>query len=332
MRTSTEITTKLVAATLLTGFFGLSQSEACEGRRVDQRVTLRTVAQAVSGVKDERPAGFVDERTQVSSKFSPVGQITVGEKGPTETGNLIEGLENSKLVGSCYILTTKHILQQKNFDTVSIGQSNNGKALDLMGLPYSDLKQLPQAKVKFTFGENFSYQISGRIVGGGESRNSVTATEKEKYGPTMADEDQDWMIVLLDQPISSKYAKPFGLNRAKENLVGRYSQGEEFEVSSVGLPGEKIREFGGKLQLFEDQCSAGAVKNGDNYYVQSSCTGTPGSSGSGIVRDNLILSLQSRLHYRDGFKSAYASGTRGPSVAHLADKIEKIMKDNPCPN
>ncbi|MBL7668951.1 MAG: hypothetical protein JNM39_00575 [Bdellovibrionaceae bacterium] len=331
MKSSSEITAKLVAATLLTGVFSLSQTEACEGLRVDSTQTLRNVAEAVSETKIERPANWVDGRTVVAPPLSPVGRVVIGKDGPKQTGNLIKVPGMSENAGSCYMLTSKHILQQKNFESAAIAPTDSGDQPDLLAYDIATLSTLPEAKVNFIFGEKFAYQVSGRIVGGGKSRDSITAEEKKKFGPTMVDEDEDWMLVRLDKTIGPKLAKPYELPENKEDLQGHNQQGKEVEVSSVGLPGEKIREFGGQLQLFEDKCSAGTLKEGRRYYFQSGCTGTSGSSGTGLVSDNIIVTLQTKLHYRDGFKSAFASGTKGPSIAHLAEDIEKIMKDNPCP-
>lgn len=331
MKSSSEITAKLVAATLLTGVFSLSQTEACEGLRVDSTQTLRNVAEAVSEAKIERPANWVDGRTVVAPPLSPVGRVVIGKDGPKQTGNLIKVPGMSENAGSCYMLTSKHILQQSNFDSAAIAPTDSGDQPDLLAYDIATLSTLPEAKVNFIFGERFGYQVSGRIVGGGKSRKSITAEEKDLFGPNMVEPYHDWMLVRLDQTIGPEYAKPYELPKNKEDLQGDNQQGKELKVSSVGLPGEKIREFGGQLKLFEDKCRAGTLKEGGKYYFQSGCTGTPGSSGSGLVSDNILLSLQTKLHYRKGLVSAFASGTKGPSIAHLAKDIEKIMKDNPCP-
>ncbi|MBK7959968.1 MAG: hypothetical protein IPK04_01305 [Bdellovibrionales bacterium] len=68
MKSSSEITAKLVAATLLTGVFSLSQTEACEGIRKNAFKEIRLVATEVgaAATSGQPPVGFIDTRVEVS--------------------------------------------------------------------------------------------------------------------------------------------------------------------------------------------------------------------------------------------------------------------------
>lgn len=162
MKSSTEITTKVLAATLLTGFFNLSQVEACEGNRVNHVKEFKYVV-AAAGVESalNLPADFAkrDERKKISEPLSPVGRMSMSNL-PERKGSstLIRG----NMAKLCYVLTSLHLLPNGE----GVSAVTNEAYPNLLGKSFAELKNENLDQVVFRIGSKFEKAINGEIVGG----------------------------------------------------------------------------------------------------------------------------------------------------------------------
>lgn len=350
MKSSSEITKKVVAATLLTGLFNLSQVEACEGRRVNPVYELRNVVESVGPEKPENlPADFAtrDERVAISEPLSPVGRMSL--KGlPERKGSsaLIPGPGGK----ACYVLTSLHILP----DGEGVSAVTNKSLPNLLGKSFDQLKSENWDRVTIQIGDKFEKVVDGEIVGGGQATLLPKPAEAGKdYVPKYdIAPSQDWVLVRLNQPVDNRFAEPIKLNRdtALDTLRGvetsgiptDKNRGNEKNLSRYGSICQKTKQADGKV-ITECGCETTAEKNRGEFVVRYSCTAMPGMSGGVIsyvdqsgekVLETLVTKFNVRKTKIVNGKLVptlpTASKAAGPSIAHIAPQIDELMRQYPC--
>jgi hypothetical protein len=336
MKSSSEITAKLVAATLLAGVFNLSQVEACEGLRKNPVKELMKVADTAGAPKNFVPPSDMaarDERKEITKSLSPVGEMTLSSFSKRKgSGTLIPG-PNGK---ACYVLTSLHILP----DGSGVSSSPGGPEPTLLGKSFEKLRSEGLDKVVYRTGDKLDKVFEGKIVGGGE------ATLLPR--PENADEDyvdkyeispsKDYVLVRLNESVSNQIAKPVVLDR-EIDLV------ESKRTETSGIPTDKNKEQSANPKRYGGACSA-ITNNWDNdFYVNYNCTATPRMSGGAVTYTNkkqqeVLMTILTEKWVREltpvdskGERfplPAEDSSARGPSIAQISTHLDQLMKKYPC--